>query len=154
MEEKYTKEDIQDYSRRIHKLMQDLDLSIGIGGLSRTCNVPQSKIRYWEQKGYIHCQKGDKNTSHRYPYSSIIKVELIKSFLNSGYTLAKAAEKAEVFDKTGSLLHRIAKQRFNCIDMVDDRPAIDMGPLKDDPEKHVYFVDYDGDLEAQIIKKN
>ncbi|GAA6112933.1 MAG: MerR family transcriptional regulator [Apilactobacillus sp.] len=154
MKKKYSKEEINDYSKRIQSLMSNLDLSIGIGGLSRTCNVPQSKIRYWEQKGYIGCHKGDKNTNHRYPYSAVIKVELIKSFLDSGYTLAKAAEKASVFDETGSLLHRIARQRFESINVVDENTAVDMGPIKDDPEHHIMFVDEDGTLTAQIVKKD
>lgn len=153
MKKKYSKDEINDYSKRIQELMNNLDLSIGIGGLSRTCNVPQSKIRYWEQKGYIGCQKGDKNTNHRYPYSAVIKVELIKSFLDSGYTLAKAAEKASVFDESGSLLHRIARQRFESINVVDGNTAVDMGPIKGDSDHHIMFVDEDGELTAQIVKK-
>lgn len=150
--EKYSKDEITKYSKRIQKSMKKTNLSIGIGALSRTCNVPQSKIRYWQQKGYITCKNKDKNTNYRYPFSSLFKVELIKSFLDSGYTLAKSAEKASFIDDTGELLHKLIYERFESLDIVDGKTSIDMGPIEDDPNKHIHFVNNDGKMEARIIQ--
>ncbi|TPR26121.1 MerR family transcriptional regulator [Apilactobacillus micheneri] len=154
MSDAMNKDEVQDYSHRLYKIMKDIDLSVGIGGLSKSCNVPQSKIRYWEKKGYIKSICDDKNKSHRYPYHAIIKVELIKSFLESGYTLSAAAKKAKVFDETGSIMHKIVNKRFNGLAMVDQNPSVNMGPIDGEEDKSLYFVESGDQIKAKIIKNN
>ncbi|WP_105957226.1 MerR family transcriptional regulator [Apilactobacillus quenuiae] len=154
MSNEMNKDEVQEYSHRLYKIMKDLDLSVGIGGLSKSCNVPQSKIRYWEKKGYIKSICDDKNKNHRYPYHAIIKVELIKSFLESGYTLNTAAKKAEVFDETGSIMRKIIRARFNGLAMVEKNPAVNMGPIDGEEDKSIYFVEDNSQIKAQIINNN
>jgi hypothetical protein len=74
--------------------------------------------------------------------------------LDSGYTLAKAAEKASILDTTGNLIHKLTKQRFKAIESIDNYVAIDMGPLENHPNQHVYFIDKNGILYARIINKS
>ncbi|UQS84972.1 MerR family transcriptional regulator [Apilactobacillus apisilvae] len=154
MVERLNDDEVKDYSNRLYKIFKDLDLLVGIGGLSKMCKVPQSKIRYWEQKGYIEAVDTDKNKNRRYPYHSIIKVELIKSFLNSGYTLSAAADKAAVFDRTGSIIRKVIGNRFNELTLIDNKPAINMGPVDGTKDQYIYFIDEGNDIKTKIIKKN
>ncbi|TPR13041.1 MerR family transcriptional regulator [Apilactobacillus timberlakei] len=148
------KDEVKEYSHRLYKIMKDIDLSVGIGGLSKTCNVPQSKIRYWEKKGYIQSICDDKNKNHRYPYHAIIKVELIKSFLESGYTLNTAADKAKVFDETGSIMRKIINARFNGLEIINNKPCVNMGKIDGKDNKSIYFFEDNNQIKAKVIENS
>jgi DNA-binding transcriptional MerR regulator len=79
---------------------------VGIGEVANTTGVPQRKIRYWDDKGYI--ESVDKESTYRkYDYLNIKKIVIIQELLDEGYSLEASAKKvndrclkmAEVFKR-------------------------------------------------------
>jgi DNA-binding transcriptional MerR regulator len=93
-----------------YEILMDVDflvsVIVGIGEVAGITGVPQRKIRYWDEKGFI--QPVDVESTYRkYDYVNIKKIVLIQEMLNEGYTLDAAAKKvnerckkiAEVFEQ-------------------------------------------------------
>ncbi|MGO3728834.1 MAG: MerR family transcriptional regulator, partial [Enterococcus viikkiensis] len=78
----------------VKQLLESDDLLVGISELSKVTGVSPRQIRYWEQKGYIH-SAGEKSGNRQFKLPMVIKVEIIKHFLDEGYTLTVAVEKAK-----------------------------------------------------------
>jgi DNA-binding transcriptional MerR regulator len=77
-------------------ILMDVDflvsVIVAIGEVANITGVPQRKIRYWDEKGYI--EPVDKTSTYRqYDYLNIKKIVLIKELLDEGYTLESAAKK-------------------------------------------------------------
>src|ERR1700743_1838835 len=65
---------------------------VAIGEVANITGVPQRKIRYWDEKGYI--EPVDKESTYRqYDYLNIKRIVLIKEMIEEGYTLDAAAKK-------------------------------------------------------------
>ncbi|MHA8137821.1 MerR family transcriptional regulator [Lactobacillaceae bacterium Scapto_B20] len=143
----------EELSQRMFKIFQRDDFSFGIGDIATYSKLPQSKLRYWEKCGYIKSLKCSKNQNRKYSYHTLMKVQLIKSYLDSGFTLSAAAKKAEEFGKYQSIVSQMLKNRINEIGTLDGKPAINMGPLTDDPSKSIYFVEEDNQVKA-LLKSN
>jgi DNA-binding transcriptional MerR regulator len=79
----------------IKRLLDNDHLLVGISELSEMSDLSPRQLRYWEQKGYIQSVAKDTNTARKYRLPMIAKVEMIKSYLDEGFILAKAVEKAE-----------------------------------------------------------
>jgi hypothetical protein len=147
-------EDIKDYSKRISKIIKQSQFEIGIGQIVKMTGISASQIRYWDQKGYIKSEKSDKNKNKKYSYHSLIKIQLIKSFLDSGFTLSCAAQKASIFDETGNVIKKMLESRFSGISVINNCPAINMGSLSSDESKNVYFINHgDQSTEIKIMDK-
>ncbi len=77
-------------------ILMDVDflvsVIVAIGEVANITGVPQRKIRYWDEKGYI--EPVDKESTYRqYDYLNIKRIVLIKELLDEGYTLEAAAKK-------------------------------------------------------------
>lgn len=77
-------------------ILMDVDflvsVIVAIGEVANITGVPQRKIRYWDEKGYI--MPVDRTSTYRqYDYLNIKKIVLIKEMLDDGYTLEAAAKK-------------------------------------------------------------
>ena len=77
-------------------ILMDVDflvsVIVAIGEVANITGVPQRKIRYWDEKGYI--EPVDKDSTYRqYDYLNIKRIVLIKELLDEGYTLEAAAKK-------------------------------------------------------------
>ncbi|KRL62546.1 MerR family transcriptional regulator [Lactobacillus psittaci] len=68
-------------------------VQLSIGDLSDAIGVSQRQLRYWEEKGYIKPIADNEKGVRRYNFLMVGKCIMIKSFLDEGYTLAKAYEK-------------------------------------------------------------
>lgn len=77
----------------VKQLLESDDLLVGISELSKVTGVSPRQIRYWEQKGYIE-STGEKSGNRKFKLPMVIKVEIIKHFLDEGYTLSAAVDKA------------------------------------------------------------
>lgn len=93
----------------VKHLLDNNHLVIGIGELAEMSGVTTRQLRYWESKGFIESQQNEQHTARHFTLVNIIKVELIKEFIDEGYTLKKAVEKAE----TKRLLISNVKQLIN-----------------------------------------
>lgn len=83
---------------------------VGIGEVANITGVPQRKIRYWDEKGYI--EPVDKDSTYRqYDYLNIKRIVLIKELLDEGYTLEVSAKKViERCIKVEEVFQRIKSQ--------------------------------------------
>ncbi|KRM13405.1 MerR family transcriptional regulator [Paucilactobacillus suebicus] len=135
----------------LHSLFSKHELQLGIGDLSRVTGVTQSKIRYWEQKGYIHAVKNDEGQNHKYSLPMIGKTRLIKHFLDEGFTLQAAVDKAEEHRETMDMVQKVLTDRFLSFIKFEGHDAINMGPLKNDPDKSVIAVLSSGKTELQLV---
>ena len=71
--------------------------TVGIGEIVQQCNVSEKQLRYWQSAGYITPEKvvcGDR-TYRRYRESDVVLITEIKTFLDEGFNLAIAVEKAK-----------------------------------------------------------
>ena len=75
----------------------DSKLTFSIGDASKISGVPQKQIRSWEEKGYI--SKAERLVSgirayRRFTPSQVKNLHKMKEFLEKGFTLSAAAQKA------------------------------------------------------------
>ena len=79
---------------KVIQLLESDELIVGISELSKMTEVSPRQLRYWEEKGYISSidSKGKENRKYRLPM--VIKVEMINNYLDEGYTLTTAVDKA------------------------------------------------------------
>lgn len=75
------------------KLVSKLRLSIG--AVEELTGINQRKLRYWEEKGIINSSVAKCGANKLFDYINIKKILFIKEFLEEGFTLKFAVEKAE-----------------------------------------------------------
>src|ERR1700712_598655 len=98
-------------------ILMDVDflvsVIVAIGEVANITGVPQRKIRYWDEKGYI--EPVDKESTYRqYDYLNIKRIVLIKEMLDEGYTLEVSAKKViERCIKVEEVFQRLKKQGNN-----------------------------------------
>ncbi len=73
----------------LKRLLENDQLVVGISELSDIVGVSPRQLRYWEQKGFIRSIEADANCPRKYRLPTVIKVELIKKYLDDGFTLSK-----------------------------------------------------------------
>ena len=74
-----------------------MEKTVGIGAVVQQCNVSEKQLRYWQDAGYIEPEKvvcGDR-TYRRYWERDVALITEIKTFLDEGFNLAIAVEKAK-----------------------------------------------------------
>ena len=75
-------------SHLFRKLVDNENLLVGISELSQMCDISLRQLRYWEQKGFIQSVPQEENAPRKYRLPTVVKVEMIKTFLDEGFTLA------------------------------------------------------------------
>lgn len=79
----------------LRKWLESDELRIGISELSKMSQTSPRQLRYWEEKGYITSINPETSTHRSYRLQAVVMVEMIKYYLDQGFTLTKAAEKAQ-----------------------------------------------------------
>lgn len=74
------------------KRLKEINLSVGIGEASHITGASLTQIRYWEKKALIESFQREAGGNKRFTFPNLAKIVLIKSLIDEGYTLAKAAE--------------------------------------------------------------
>jgi DNA-binding transcriptional MerR regulator len=114
------------------KRLKDLDLSVGIGEASRITGATSTQIRYWEKKDLVHSFRREEGGNKRFNFPNLAKLVLVKSMIDEGYTLTKAAETLAHHRHEADHLKMIAKLLVS----VDDTPegsVFNFGQLENDP---------------------
>ncbi|RST98997.1 hypothetical protein CBF37_06050 [Vagococcus vulneris] len=95
-------------------------------------NVSTRQLRYWEEKNFIQSIKNQTDNSYRrYQLRTVIKVTIIKEYLDEGYKLSKAVEKAEEKIKKINRFRQLLAQTLKDIELIDDsKTAFSLGPCK------------------------
>jgi len=70
-------------------------LLVSIGDVSDVTDIPQRKLRYWEDKGIITSSGTKDGGTRKFDYVNIKKILLIKELLDEGYTLDASVKKVE-----------------------------------------------------------
>ncbi|MFV0560484.1 MAG: MerR family transcriptional regulator [Enterococcus sp.] len=107
-------ENFMENLKNIREILKKDYSYISISTLSEVSGVSTRQLRYWEQKGFITTHTKSENSHRQYSMSMAGKVILIKGFLDEGFTLTKAAEKAAeqmyLYDSTNSMLSNLVDQ--------------------------------------------
>ncbi|MBV4377655.1 MerR family transcriptional regulator, partial [Bacteroides thetaiotaomicron] len=88
----------------------------GISELSELVGVSPRQLRYWETKGFIQSVETDSTGPRKYRLPTVAKVEIIKQYLDEGYTLTKAVEKATAHIQK---MHHVRKVFSKCIKEIE-----------------------------------
>lgn len=112
-------------------------VTLGIGDVARATGITQSKLRYWESKGYIQSHSVTDNSNRKFTYKTILQVQLIKSYLDDGYTLTSAVQRARQRGVYLDALRSFFEDRFVHMDVTTERATIDLGRFDPDPTKHL-----------------
>ncbi|MGM0168229.1 hypothetical protein IGI39_003256 [Enterococcus sp. AZ135] len=149
----------------VKQLLESDDLLVGISELSKVTGISPRQIRYWEQRGYIN-STGEKSGNRKFKLPMVIKVEIIKQFLDEGYTLTsavvKAQERQENIHQAKILLRGIFKgiqqvgERYTIIHLDDFTNKEGFYLIRDnDTNQATYqFINEDSEITNGFLKKS
>ncbi|WP_291290793.1 MerR family transcriptional regulator [Enterococcus sp.] len=143
-------------SQTFRKLLENDNLLVGISELSQMCEVSPRQLRYWEQKGLIESVPQEENAPRKYRLPTVIKVELIKRFLDEGFTLTKAVEKAEEKIRIAHHIRKVFTGVLQNLEVVDDRfTIISLGPINESNQiLHIIHDDVSNQLNYELLPEN
>ena len=143
-------------SQTFRKLSENDNLLVGISELSQMCEVSPRQLRYWEQKGLIQSVPQEENAPRKYRLPTVIKVELIKRFLDEGFTLTKAVEKAEEKIRIAHHIRKVFTGVLQNLEVVDDRfTIISLGPINESNQiLHIIHDDVSNQLNYELLPEN
>ena len=113
---------------------------VGISELSKMCDLSPRQLRYWEQKGYIQSveENAGNPVARKYRLFMVVKVQLIKDYMDQGDSLSKAVEKAEKKFTLVRSFRQLFKQGNIQLKVLDDNVVfIIFGPMENEEK---YFV--------------
>ena len=128
------------YAQWLHSIIDPDKILLSIRDAARAGNVTDAQVRYWIKSGYLKTVKAD-NGAIKLPFTQIGSIRMIKSFLDEGYTLSGAAQKTEENKDINRSIHHLLSAGIQNIEHHDDKTVFDLGPLEDEPEKHVFGVE-------------
>ncbi|KRL28051.1 transcriptional regulator [Limosilactobacillus frumenti DSM 13145] len=140
-------------AERFRQMMSQHNLRITMSQLSEMTGVSPSQLRYWEKKHYIRSEQGEKNQNHLFPIQMLYRVCTIKFFLDQGYTLTNAVQKAEAHRESIKLFRQfVADQQLHVNQTGPNKAEISIGKIAEDPETEVYAT-INGDKTELHLRK-
>ena len=124
----------------LKQLFANDNILVGISELSKMCNLSPRQLRYWEQKGYIQSveEKSGNPVARKYRLFMVVKVQLIKNYMDQGDSLSKAVEKAEQKFTLVRSFRQLFKQGAIQLKVLDNNVVfIIFGPIEN---VEMYFV--------------
>lgn len=125
----------------IKNIFTNDNLLVGISELSKMTGVSPRQLRYWESKGYI--QSIDENygqVARKYRLFTVFKVQLIKKYLDSDYTLNQAIKKADEKIQMAKSFRQLFKQGKIEVQIVQERFIVLVFSTLDDTKESLYVV--------------
>lgn len=136
----------------IQQLFDTERLIFGISEVGKIAQVTPRQLRYWEQKHYIHATQNAKQ-AREFRLNEVIKIILIKHFLDEGYTLGNAVEKVKYKIEISKKIRQFVLTNFNGIESIDERDAINLGFFNAEQTEILYgFID--GQSPTYCVKKS
>jgi len=145
-----------DFIQRVKTIMKREDFLLGIGDIASATGVSQRQLRYWEKKGYIQPDKGTEEHRHRkYAYRTLIKVSMMQSYVESGYTLEMAAEKSSRHEEMSNAMRHLIADRLSDFKNIEDGYELDFGDVQGvAKDKHLIAVIKRGiPTELKLLKR-
>lgn len=124
---------------KLSAMSRHMTWHMGIGDVAAATGVSQSQLRYWEQKGYIESKKVP-GQNRKYTYGTLMRVFIINSFINEGFTLVAAVKKADENKETMDIIKRAVIDRFQGIEQIDGYPAVNLGYVNEHHTEVLYAV--------------
>ena len=115
------------------KRLKGINLSVGIGEASHITGATLTQIRYWEKKTLIESFQREAGGNKRFTFPNLAKIVLIKSLIDEGYTLAKAAELLAAHRHQADRLKVIANALVDVDDQLDES-VFNFGRITNDPD--------------------
>ncbi|GLB46129.1 transcriptional regulator [Philodulcilactobacillus myokoensis] len=140
---------IEDLNRRMRQIFKSESMLMNVGDIAKNTGLTPSQIRYWEKCGYIKSKSVLKNKTHKYTTGTYLKIKLIKSYLDSGFTLTVAAKKASIMDKFKNLVRKTIGGRMIEMNIIDNYPALNFGKV--DEHHQIWFIVKKDRVDAKII---
>ncbi|KAF1304147.1 MerR family transcriptional regulator [Candidatus Enterococcus willemsii] len=126
----------------LKELLDNDHLLVGISELSNMSSTSPRQLRYWEEKGFIASIEEETHGARRYRLPMVVKVELIKHYLDEGFTLKKAAEKADYRIKKVHHIRKVFSKSLRDIEIIDNRFTIfSLGTFEPNNERLVIIHD-------------
>jgi len=143
-------------SHLVRKLVDNENLLVGISELSQMCDISPRQLRYWEQKGFIQSVPQEENAPRKYRLPTVVKVEMIKTFLDEGFTLAKAVEKADKKIKTAHHIRKVFSGVLQNLEVINERfTIISLGPVDDEGKiLHIIHDEETERLQYEVLPAN
>lgn len=116
------------------KRLKDLDLSVGIGEASRITGATATQIRYWEKKELVSSFRREEGGNKRFNFPNLARLMLVKSMIDEGYTLTKAADILAKHRHEADHLKMIAKLLVSVDETSDGFSELNFGQLQNDPD--------------------
>lgn len=130
--------------RTLVKTIKKLDLSIGIGEATRITGASSAQLRYWEKKGLVQTIQHQDGGNKRYDFNALMRIILIKHYIDNGYTLAKTSEVIESRCTKGATVSTFIRQRLLDIENNDPVIKLHFGKIDNDPENQL-VVEIEGE---------
>lgn len=129
----------------IHRFFLEDKLTITLSEMSEATGVSPSQIRYWEKKGYIHSQQGQKNQNHKYTMGTFAKVVSINYYLQQGFTLKMAYQKQQEGRNILKCIKDFNRNQIHKVTVKDGYTEFDLGQVANaDHQRVIVQVDHDG----------
>ncbi|GCF92377.1 transcriptional regulator [Enterococcus florum] len=125
----------------VKQLLESDELVIGISELSKMTGVSPRQLRYWEERSYIESIATETKGSRQYRLPTVLKVEMIKSLLDEGYTLTAAVERAKEKQRSIHEAKLLLKQTMKEILMIGDRYIV------------LHLADFSNNEQAYLVKE-
>ncbi|KRM95309.1 hypothetical protein FC19_GL002074 [Liquorilactobacillus aquaticus DSM 21051] len=127
--------EVIDFHDFVKTILEDSKFYLGIPELASITDVPQNKLRYWNQKGYIQaCGERKKN---QFRFDAVFQIYTINFFQNEGFTLSVAAKKATYYSQTFKEIKKGLHSRLKQIKKTPESTIIDLGLFDPDPSKNL-----------------
>ncbi|MCF6515261.1 MerR family transcriptional regulator [Lactobacillus sp. S2-2] len=124
-----------------------------IGEVSEITGVSTRQIRYWDEKGLIEStrKETEKTNSRVFDFKNLILINLINMYLQQGFTLAAAFERAQKRQNSIKRIHSVFNTFDNVIVDDEDVLVIDLGYFDDEKTKHLFgIIDENTELHYQV----
>lgn len=142
--------DVAEFTDEMRHVFDVHRLVFRIGELASMTGVSPRQLRYWEKKGLIKSREREGEQARVYTFGTFVKVSMIKYFLDNGYTLTAASQKAAARNSRAKVLHRFISTGLQGFAEIDGQMAINLGPF-DDQQTLMATLPEDGAVAYRLL---
>ncbi|KRL53312.1 regulatory protein MerR [Lentilactobacillus parakefiri DSM 10551] len=125
-------------------------LIFGIGQVQQITGVSGRQLRYWEEQGYIQSLNQKKGAAREYSLHTLFFIFHVTRFLDDGFTLQSAVDKAKQFDRQLPVLRQFLREQLHGVDFQDDRSILDFGYVDSSHTQRIYGIVKNGETSFEI----
>ncbi|MEO4706258.1 MerR family transcriptional regulator [Pediococcus pentosaceus] len=123
----------------VKKIIDSEAMLLSIGDVANAVDVSTRQLRYWEKKVILSLKF--QNRSTKIYLFTMIQAGNIASYIEDGFTLAKAAEKAQSNGRIMKALRHFLKERFSGGREIPNGYEFDLGEIKGLPKDQRLFIE-------------